>query len=260
MTFRIHHAPVTASTNLDARAGAHGDVYTADVQMAGRGRLDHRWLSAPGANLMLSAVFGVADLAPERIATFPLVVGLAVHAAVSRAFAAVPDAPPIRLKWPNDLLVGGRKIAGILCERHVDTVIAGVGVNVNETDFPPEIAARATSLATVRGVVEADAVGRLRDALLEELGARYAMWRTAGFAAFQAHYAAVDWLRGRMVAVRQTDDDPAPLVGLCAGVQPDGTLRVGGTSVFAGEAHVVGVGDGCSFDSGYNGKTRGDER
>lgn len=260
MNFRIHHKPVTASTNLDARAGAHGDVYTADAQTAGRGRLDHRWLSAPGANLMLSAVFDVADLAPEQVATFPLVVGLAVHAAVSRMLAAVPDVPPVRLKWPNDLLVGGRKIAGILCERHADAVIAGVGVNVNETAFPPEIAARATSLAAVRGMAEVDAVVCLRDAFLEELGARYTPWRAAGFAVFRAHYAAVDWLRGRMVAVRQTDDDAAPLVGLCAGVQADGTLLVGGTPVFAGEAHVVGVGDGCSFDVGCNVETKGDER
>lgn len=260
MNFRIHHKPVTASTNQDARAGAHGDVYTADAQTAGRGRLDHRWLSAPGANLMLSAVFDVAGLVPERVATFPLVVGLAAHAAVSRMLATVPDVPPVRLKWPNDLLVGGRKIAGILCERHADAVIAGVGVNVNETAFPPEIAARATSLAAVRGVAEADAVVCLRDALLEELGARYTPWRSEGFAAFQAHYAAVDWLRGRTVAVRQTDDDAAPLVGLCTGVQPDGTLLVGGTPVFAGEAHVVGVGDGCSFDVGCNVETKGDER
>ena len=75
MNFRIHHKPVTASTNQDARAGAHGDVYTADAQTAGRGRLDYRWLSAPGANLMLSAVFDVAGLASEQVATFPLVVG-----------------------------------------------------------------------------------------------------------------------------------------------------------------------------------------
>ena len=112
-------------------------MYTADAQTAGRGRLDYRWLSAPGANLMLSAVFDVAGLAPEQVATFPLVVGLAAHAAVSRMLATVPDVPPVRLKWPNDLLVGGRKIAGILCERHADAVIAGVGVNVNETAFPP---------------------------------------------------------------------------------------------------------------------------
>ena len=260
MNFRIHHKPVTASTNQDARAGAHGDVYTADAQTAGRGRLDHRWLSAPGANLMLSAVFDVAGLAPEQVATFPLVVGLAAHTAVSRMLATVPDVPPVRLKWPNDLLVGGRKIAGILCERHADAVIAGVGVNVNETAFPPEIAARATSLAAVRGAAEAAGVVRLRDVLLEELGVRYGTWRAEGFAAFQAHYAAVDWLKGRTVAVRQTDDDAAPLVGLCWGVQPDGTLLVGGTPVFAGEAHVVGVGDGCSFDVGCNMGTKGDER
>ena len=74
----IHHKPETASTNIDARAGRHGDVFTADFQTAGRGRLDHKWLSAPGENLMLSAVLDVGDCPPDRVATLPLVVGLAV--------------------------------------------------------------------------------------------------------------------------------------------------------------------------------------
>ena len=78
MTWRIHHRDVTASTNLDARAGFPGDVFTADEQTAGRGRLDHAWHSAPGANLMFSAVLDVSGLAPDAVATLPLVVGLAV--------------------------------------------------------------------------------------------------------------------------------------------------------------------------------------
>ena len=78
MDWMIHHKPETASTNLDARAGRHGDVFTADFQTAGRGRLDHKWLSTPGENLMLSAVLDVGDCPPDRVATLPLVVGLAV--------------------------------------------------------------------------------------------------------------------------------------------------------------------------------------
>ncbi len=231
MTFRIHHRAVTRSTNLDAREGVPGDVFTADEQTAGRGRLDHRWLSAPGANLMLSAVLDVADLPPEQVATLPLAVGLAVHAAIARFLPG----GEIRLKWPNDVLVGGRKIAGILCERNGDGVIAGVGVNVNQTAFAPEIADRATSLAREGA---STSVAEMRDAVLAELGRVHGTWRTAGFAALQARYAEVDFLKGRNVSVRQTDDDEVPLTGLCAGVQVDGTLCVGGRPVYAGEAHV----------------------
>ena len=242
MNFRRHHRSVTLSTNLDARAGAPGDVFTADEQTAGRGRLDHRWLSAPGENLVLSAVLDVADLPPEQVATLPLAVGLAVHAAVSRFLAphavGQADLGAISLKWPNDVLVGERKIAGILCERNGDCVIAGVGVNVNQVAFAPEIAGRATSMSLEGASV---AVGTVRDALLAALAEVYAEWRACGFGLLQQRYARVDFLKGRTVSVRQTDDDAAPLTGPCGGVQADGTLLVGGRPVYAGEAHV------CSF-------------
>ena len=151
MTWQIHHKDETESTNLDARAGRHGDVFTADYQTAGRGRLDHKWLSPPGANLMMSAVLSVEGLSPEQVATLPLVVGLAVAKAVRRLFVNGQDVgrktEDVKLKWPNDVLVGGKKLAGILCERNGDNVIAGIGINVGQTEFPPEIADRATSLA-----------------------------------------------------------------------------------------------------------------
>ncbi len=162
MRWRIFHREVTESTNLDARGGVPGDVFTADFQTAGRGRLDHRWLSAPGENLAMSAVLDVGGqspqkrglspdnrgLYPEEIATLPLVVGLAV------AEALAPFAVPTRLwlKWPNDVLAdGGRKLAGILCERHGDSVIAGIGINVNQAKISPEIEKRAISLVLLRG-------------------------------------------------------------------------------------------------------------
>ncbi len=238
MTFRIHHLPVTESTNLDARAGAPGDVFTADEQTAGRGRLDHKWLSQPGSNLMMSVVLDVVAIPPDQVATLPLAVGLAVHAAVARFLSAEKG---IALKWPNDVLVARRKIAGILCERHGDRVIAGVGVNVNQTVFAPEIAARATSLACEGWT---GTVVDVRDALLDELGKIYTIWRDQGFAALHACYAEVDALRGRTISVRQTDDDTSPLTGLCGGVQPDGTLLVADQSVFAGEAHIESFVDG----------------
>ena len=124
MLWKIHHKASTASTNLDARAGRPGDVFTAGYQTAGRGRLGHTWLSAADENLVMSAVLDVAGLPPEQVATFPLAVGLAVLRGLS------PFLPPTArraLKWPNDVLVEGRKIAGILCERQGESVITGVG-------------------------------------------------------------------------------------------------------------------------------------
>ncbi len=233
MTWRIHHKATTASTNLDARAGSPGDVFTADEQTAGRGRLDHKWHSAPGENLMLSAVLDVSGLAPDVVATLPLVVGLAVL----RALAPLAPSQKFMLKWPNDVLVHDCKIAGILCERVGDSVIAGLGVNVNQMKFPDEIASRATSLARETGC--SLAVSKVRDGVLRELDALVAIWRRGGFAALVPDFAAVDALRGRRVRVFAVDGDASPIEGICGGIQSDGTLDVGGTSVYAGEAHVA---------------------
>jgi len=231
---QIHFKSITESTNIDARAGAHGDVFTADFQTAGRGRLDHRWESAHGLNLMLSAVFDASHMPPAEVATFPLVAGLSTASAIC---ALRPElAPRITVKWPNDVLVDSLKLAGILCERNGDLIIAGMGINVNQRDFPPELSARATSLSLLCGHdFDRNAV---LNAVLEELYAAHARWREDGFAAFHSAFAAKDHLKGRHVSVRQTDSDPTPISGLCAGVQPDGTLLVGGTVIYAGEAHV----------------------
>lgn len=233
VAWRIRHRAETASTNLDARAGRHGEVFTADHQTSGRGRLDHRWLSPPGANLTMSAVLSVDGLAPERVSTLPLVVGLAVV----EALRPLLPAATVALKWPNDVFVDGRKIAGILCERRNDVVIAGVGVNVLQTEFAPEIADRATSLV-LDGARTASVTG-VRDAVLDALGAWYGRWRRDGFAAVYPAIAAVDFLRGRLVSVRQTDDDASPASGVSGGIQSDGSLDVGGMRAYAGEAHVT---------------------
>lgn len=235
MRWTLHHKASTASTNLDARAGRPGDVFTADFQTAGRGRLDHRWLSAPGENLMLSAVLDVADLPPDQIATLPLAVGLAVLRGLS---PFLPSGAQRALKWPNDVLVAGRKMAGILCERHGDAVIAGVGVNVNQRKFAKEIENRAISLALLGSVPTVDAV---RDAVLVALSEVYADWREGGFAAVYPEVAAHDFLRGQTLGVVQTDDDRVPVKGVCGGIQPDGSLLVGVTRVYAGEAHVISI-------------------
>ena len=247
--WRIHHKAETVSTNLDARAGVHGDVFTADYQTAGRGRLDHQWLSPPGANLMMSAVLSVEGLAPEEVATLPLVVGLAAVKALQGFVSGGKDirreTEDLKLKWPNDVLVGGKKLAGILCERKGDDVIVGIGVNVSQTEFAPEISARATSLALIAGkrspdrFTKAIAITSVRAAVLCELDRWYSRWRSGGFAAIHPEIAAVDALRGQTVSVRQTDTDAIPVAGVCGGIRPDGSLDVGGTPVYAGEAHIL---------------------
>ena len=148
MEFRFHRKETTASTNADAREGHPGDVFVADFQTAGRGRLDHEWHAARGENLTFSVVLDAADASPAEVATLPLVVGLAVARAVGSLLGKISE---VAVKWPNDVLVGEKKICGILCERNGDAVVAGVGLNVNQTDFPAEIAARATSLRLVEG-------------------------------------------------------------------------------------------------------------
>jgi len=235
----LHHRESTVSTNLDARAGRPGDVYAADYQTAGRGRLDHVWEAPRGQNALFSAVLDVADLSPAAVATLPLVVGLAVAETVE---PLLRGGATVALKWPNDVLAGGRKLCGILCERNGDCVIAGVGLNVNQTKFPPALATRATSLALLTG--HAMSVSEI---LLETVRALYdlhGVWRREGFAAVRARWAARDCLKGRMVSVRQTDADPEPISGRCGGVQDDGTLLVGETPVYAGEAHVLSIGTG----------------
>ena len=235
--WRVHHRAVTGSTNADALEGASGDVFTADFQTAGRGRLDHRWLSQPGECLMMSAVIGVEGQSPDEIAALPLVVGLAVADMVAGFLPGTGDS--VRIKWPNDVLVAERKICGILCERKGDRVIAGIGLNVNQRMFPDEISGRATSLCMELDRKGALRLDEVRDAVLDRLGTALCVWRRDGFAALLPKIARFDFLKGRTVCVRRTDDDAAPASGECGGIQPDGSLLVGGERIFAGEAHVL---------------------
>ena len=232
MKWNVVHKAVTASTNNDARSGKHGDVFTADFQSAGRGRLDHKWHSAAGENLVMSAVVDVAPLSVAHSATLPLVAGLAVVKTVARLLGS--DGA-VRLKWPNDVYVNGRKICGILCERAGDNVIVGIGVNVKQRDFPGDISARATSLRLEGLSIGVDDV---RDAVLDTLGELYGVWFRGGFASLYEDISRVDMLKSRKVQVVQTDSDTEPVTGISSGIASDGSLCVDGVPVWAGEARV----------------------
>jgi BirA family biotin operon repressor/biotin-[acetyl-CoA-carboxylase] ligase len=119
-----------------------GTVIAADEQDRGRGRLGRAWQSPSGLNLYFSLVF-FPSLSPCHWPGFPLAVGAALADALS------PLAPGLGLKWPNDLLVPGGKLGGILLETAGGKLVAGVGLNVNQTAFPPELSA--SSLALLSG-------------------------------------------------------------------------------------------------------------
>lgn len=141
------------AATLCATGAGEGAIVVADAQTAGRGRRGHTWFSPPGSGLYVSVVLapGRARVSPQRAtALLTLAAGVALAEAVARTSGISPD-----IKWPNDLLIGGRKIAGILAEaveeRGIMNVIVGYGINVGRMSYPPELGERATSLETELG-------------------------------------------------------------------------------------------------------------
>lgn len=226
---KIRRFGTVDSTNRLAAEGKPGEVFVAAEQTAGRGRLDHRWCSNPGENLLMSAVLDVTGISPAEVATFPLVAGLAVATAV-RGLVASSRFP--LLKWPNDVYVDGRKLCGILCERHEDRIVVGIGVNVHQREFPEELKEKATSLLLSGIDVSVDEV---LNGVLASLSSVYVTWLRGGFAALSPEFAAIDFLKGREVSVFQTDSDASPVRGICNGIASDGSLLVGTARIYAGE-------------------------
>jgi BirA family biotin operon repressor/biotin-[acetyl-CoA-carboxylase] ligase len=224
------------STNTEARRRAASGksapaLIIANSQTAGRGRLGRSFYSPASTGLYMTAVF-------EASAAFESTVLLTTAAAVSVARAIERLAGiTVGIKWVNDLYLNDKKICGILCERSGDNVIIGIGVNVNQTAFPPEISQRATSVRIELGT-SYDVVD-VRDGVLDRLSECIERWRQNGFAALLPELSTFDCLKGQRVAVRRTDDDGAPADGLCGGIRPDGMLDVAGEAISAGEAHVV---------------------
>jgi BirA family biotin operon repressor/biotin-[acetyl-CoA-carboxylase] ligase len=195
----------------EARRGApEGLVVVADFQTAGRGRRGRGWVAPPGASLLVSVLLR-PSLPPDRTPLVSMACGVAMAEAVTQVAGFTPG-----LKWPNDLVVGDRKLAGILAEREGDAVVIGVGVNVEWHDFPPEIAETATACNLAAGrAVERRA---LLDAFLAALDAR-----CVDFAAVTAEYRSRLATLGRRVRVDRTD---GTLVGRALDVGDAGQLLV----------------------------------
>jgi BirA family transcriptional regulator, biotin operon repressor / biotin---[acetyl-CoA-carboxylase] ligase len=171
----------TGSTNADvlamAREGAReGVVLAAEAQTTGRGRLGRRWTSPPGAGLTFSVLLRPYGVPAALLGWLPLLAGAAVAAAVPAVAAVEPS-----LKWPNDVLVGEAKLAGILAERSGSAVVVGIGVNVTQdrAELPPGATALLLELA-LAGEAPPGVAGlrtRLLTAVLGALSSRYLAWR-----------------------------------------------------------------------------------
>ena len=148
---RIVHLASTASTMSDAaelaaRGEAHGTVVVADVQTAGVGRHGHKWESGDDGGLYFSMIFRLG-LPPEELPVLTMALGLAVQSAVNDFAQVAAD-----LRWPNDVLLNEKKLAGILVQASPDALIAGIGINVNQRSFPEELRLIATSLHVETGL------------------------------------------------------------------------------------------------------------
>ncbi|HEY1242095.1 MAG TPA: biotin--[acetyl-CoA-carboxylase] ligase [Bryobacteraceae bacterium] len=135
----LEYYPTLDSTMTVAAARPLGTIVVADEQTSGRGRHGHSWHSEPGAGIYVSLV-----LQPGPVLTLAL--GLATAEAIATVTGLACD-----LRWPNDVMIGGRKVAGILVELVNGLAIGGIGINVNQTAFPSSLAHEATSLRLQAG-------------------------------------------------------------------------------------------------------------
>jgi BirA family biotin operon repressor/biotin-[acetyl-CoA-carboxylase] ligase len=236
---KLHFSPVTGSTNTDAMMAArarapHGSVYFADEQRAGRGRGNHAWHSAAGEGLYVSVLLR-PDMPAVSLPLLPLAAGLAAAEAIRAVCGLVVD-----LRWPNDLLLstpetktgpgsrsGSRKTGGILVEAQSEMTsiafaVVGIGINVHQRSFDPELATPATSLDLESGrrvsrqallVCLLESLERETRGLLDP-----AVRRAIPLRVEQAS----SWVRGRRVEVH----GPQACTGITEGLDENGFLLV----------------------------------
>jgi BirA family biotin operon repressor/biotin-[acetyl-CoA-carboxylase] ligase len=213
----------TGSSNADLAARAAEDeglVLVAEYQNAGRGRLDRQWTAPPRSGIFVSVLLRPDDVPVQHWGWLPLLVGVAAAQATTRVAGI-----DVRLKWPNDLLVGERKLAGILAERAGSSVVVGMGLNVSlREDELPVPGAVSLGLA---GSITTDRDPLLR-AVLRDLETWYGRWRAAGGDArasgLHAAYTESCATIGRRVRVELPAGQT--LVGTATGIDDDGRLIV----------------------------------
>lgn len=193
------YQPVCTSTQLLLEADIpEGAVAVAEHQTAGRGRLGRIWEDVPGSSILLSVMLHppLGRMLPQ----LSLIGGIAT----ARAIEAVTGLPT-SIKWPNDVILDDRKVAGVLAEARDNAVVLGIGINVNETDeeLPRTSGMPAGSLRTATGTRFDRAP--LLGALLAELEHAYDTWHENGLAHMRAELTRRDYLRGRLIALDGKD-------------------------------------------------------
>lgn len=193
---------------------ASGTVVVADEQTAGQGRFGRSWHSEPGAGLYVSEVLRL-KICPDSLPLVTLALGLATAEALTNFAGVAPD-----LRWPNDVMLNGKKCAGILVQLCEAALIAGVGINVNHRSFPEELAGTATSLRIVTGREHnsEQLLASLVDAVDEHVDNLLQNGRESILRAFSQ---ASSYVRGRRVII---DQNGTEITGVTDGLDPQGFL------------------------------------
>lgn len=238
---RIDVVESTGSTNADlvARAAdstADRQALLAEEQVSGRGRHARTWVSPPRAQISLSILVRLPDIDPTTLGWLPLLTGVAVVDALRRSTGADAE-----LKWPNDVLLGDRKLAGILAEvaatGAAPAVVVGIGLNVDldESELPVP---HATSL-TLAGI-DTDRT-ELVAAILAEFAARFSAWQQAGWATSEIAAAYRERCATIGVEVRAELPGGQVITGVATGIDDTGRLLIGDSAVSAGDvSHLRG--------------------
>jgi BirA family biotin operon repressor/biotin-[acetyl-CoA-carboxylase] ligase len=237
---RVYHFFKVDSTNnvalaLGHEGEPHGAVVVAEEQTAGRGRLGRAWHSEKSSGIYVSVLLRPV-LAPAQAPLLTLLAGLAARDAVAEQTGLRPD-----LRWPNDLLLHGKKFGGILTEMHaepdrVQFVVIGIGLNANHTKMPAGLETIATSLRLETGRQHSRL--ELLAKLLRHLDRYYNQFLAEGAAAILARFSEVSsYARGKRVRIATTTET---FTGTTAGLEPNGLLRVARDD---GRTEVVLAGD-----------------
>jgi len=223
---RIHHyyqvdSTMNEAARLAAAKAPQGALVVAEEQTAGRGRFGRSWFSPRGTGLYFTLILR-PKLAPAAAPILTLLAGVAV----AEALAELTDLPT-DVRWPNDVLIRGKKCCGILVEmtaqpERVEHVQIGVGVNVNQTAIPAELAAEATSLRRETG--RAFSRVEILVSILDRMERYYDLLQERGAAPIVERFGEISsYARGKRVRVT---DGPRVLTGVTVGLSPEGMLLV----------------------------------
>lgn len=211
--FATVHSTMTKAAELADLGAEAGTVVVANEQTVGQGRLGRTWHSEPEAGLYLTEILR-PKLCADSLPLVTLALGLATAEAITQVAGIACD-----LRWPNDVLIGTRKCAGILAQLQESVLLAGIGINVNHTSFPTEIEPVATSLRLATGREQSRE--RLLDILLGSIDTHLeTLFRDGKEPILRAFTAASSYVYGRRVVIEGAKDQR----GITDGLDPQGFL------------------------------------